>query len=81
MDIQPIEERIRELDEEIIKVSGEYAAEAAGKPSFRALDARAAFLRTLFRRRDCILSQYAQAGGNVKNLYTYDAVIGGTEDE
>ncbi len=73
--VQSIDERIAEIDAEIINVAGEAADVLKSSPTLAALDSRVAFLRTLFRRRDCLLSQYAQQGGEVRNLYTFDAVI------
>ena len=72
---QSIGERIAEIDAEIIMVAGEAAEVLRSSPTLAALDSRVAFLRTLFRRRDCMLSQYAQQGGDVKSLYTFDAVV------
>lgn len=80
MERQSIEERIREVDTVILRVAREYSEQLLGRQPLRALDERVRFLRVLFRRRDGMLDQYARAGGNVKGLYTYDAVIGGTDD-
>lgn len=78
MDIQPIEGRIREIDTEIIKIVSEYAGGIAQRRSLAHLDETVRFLRLLFRRRDCLLEDYARQGGRVKNLYTYEI---GLEDE
>ena len=59
-----------------MRVAREYAEQVAAHQSLQALDARVAFLRTLFRRRDGMLDQYAREGGKVKNLYTFDIQIG-----
>ncbi len=78
MDIQPIEERIRQIDTEIIKIAQEYAGGIAQRRSLAHLDETVRFLRLLFRRRDGMLEDYARQGGRVKNLYTYDV---GMEDD
>ncbi len=77
MEAQTLEARIREVDETILRVGGESAEILKNGPSLRALDERARFIGVLMRRRACLLSDYAQQGGNVKGLYTFDAVIGG----
>ncbi len=78
MDIQPIEERIRQIDTEIIKIAQEYAGGIAQRRSLAHLDETVRFLRLLFRRRDGMLEDYARQGGRVKNLYTYEV---GMEDD
>lgn len=80
-EIQPIEARIRETDGIIMRVAREYAEQVAAHQPLQALDARVAFLRTLFRRRDGLLDQYAKSGGSVKGLYTFEVRMGGTDDE
>lgn len=81
MEIQPMEDRIRDIDQEIVRVAREWADIVTARGSLRALDERVRFLRVLFRRRDGMLEQYARGGGDVKGLYTYDIGIGGTGDE
>ncbi len=78
MAIQPIEERIRQPDTEIIKRAQEYAGGIAQRRSLAYLDETVRFLRLLFRRRDGLLEDYARQGGRVKNLYTYEV---GMEDD
>lgn len=78
MDIQPIEERIHQIDTEIIKIAQEYAWGIVQRRSLAHLDETVRFLRLLFRRRDGLLEDYARQGGWVKNLYTYDI---GMEDD
>lgn len=80
MEIQGTEARIREIDETILKVCDEFAGELRARAPLRALEERVRFLRVLFRRRDCMLSDYAEKGGDVKGLYTFEAAIGGEKD-
>lgn len=80
MDIQTVEDRLREVDSEIWKIGAEYAEALTKRMGLKSLDDRARFLRVLFRRRDGLLEMYAREGGDVKGLYTTDAGIGGNED-
>ena len=80
MDIQTVEDRLREVDAEIWKIGAEYAEALTRRMGIKSLDDRARFLRVLFRRRDGLLEMYAREGGDVKGLYTNDVRIGGTND-
>ena len=80
MDIQTVEDRLRAVDAEIWKIGAEYAEALTRRMGIKSLDDRARFLRVLFRRRDGLLEMYAREGGSVKDLYTFEVGIGGTED-
>lgn len=67
--IQPIDQRIYEIDDQIKRVASEIARHIDAGATFREVDVDIDFLETLFRRRRIMIGEYRKAGGSLKKLY------------
>ena len=70
-----MEQSLREIDGNIIKVARELADAIDAGADWKGIDVTVGFLETLMRRRRVILSEYARAGGRVKELNTFGAHV------
>ena len=73
--IGPLVENIREIDAKIVEVARTAMNLIDRGATFDRIDDEVGFLETLFRRRQVILHEYKQAGGEVKDLYTFGARV------
>lgn len=74
-DKNTLEQSLREIDGHIVKVAGELADAIDHGADWKNIDVTVGFLETLMRRRSVILSEYARAGGKVKDLNTFGAHV------
>ena len=74
-DKQTLEQSLREIDGHIVKVARELADAIDAGANCVDIDVNVGFLETLMRRRSVILSEYARAGGKVKDLNTFGAHV------
>ena len=74
-DKQTLEQSLREIDGHIVKVARELADAIENGADWKDIDVTVGFLETLMRRRSVILSEYARAGGRVKDLNTFGAHV------
>ena len=70
-----MEQSLREIDGNIVKVARELADAIDAGADWKGIDVTVGFLETLMRRRRVILSEYARAGGRVKELNTFGAAV------
>ena len=70
-----MEQNLREIDGHIVKVAKELADAIDKGADWKGIDVTVGFLETLMRRRSVILSEYARAGGKVKDLNTFGAHV------
>lgn len=70
-----MEQSLREIDGHIVKVARELADAIDAGANWVDIDVTVGFLETLMRRRSVILSEYARAGGRVKDLNTFGAHV------
>lgn len=70
-----LEDNLREIDGQIVKVARELADAIDTGTDWKGIDVTVGFLETLMRRRRVILGAYQQAGGRVKDLYTFGAHV------
>lgn len=70
-----LEDNLREIDGHIVKVARELADAIDKDADWKGIDVTVGFLETLMRRRSVILSEYARAGGRVKDLNTFGAHV------
>ena len=70
-----MEQSLREIDGHIVKVARELADAIDNGHDWKDIDVAVGFLETLMRRRSVILSEYARAGGRVKDLNTFGAHV------
>ena len=70
-----MEQNLREIDGHIVKVARELAGAIDHGADWKNIDVTVGFLETLMRRRSVILSEYARAGGRVKDLNTFGAHV------
>lgn len=70
-----LEKELRDIDGHIVKVARELADAIDKGSDWKDIDVTVGFLETLMRRRSVILSEYARAGGKVKDLNTFGACV------
>lgn len=75
MDKAVIEAQLRDIDGHIVKVARELADAIDAGADWKGIDVTVGFLETLMRRRSVILSEYARAGGRVKDLNSFGAHV------
>lgn len=80
VEIQPVAERLMELDGKIAEISAEAQALIAGGASLGAVEAEIGFLRTLWYRRETLLNEYRKAGGTVREVHTFAARAADSEE-